>query len=93
MNTADGLLSLTVQKKFESKKVTKLAGVWSKHNQWQRLEDGDWLSLTVGWTNYSKGGIKNDRAKLFWAIANGETQDHKVLLRDSEQLFTKMSSL
>lgn len=46
----------------------------------------------MGSPNYSKGEIKNDRAKLFWVIANGETQDHKVLLRGSEPLFTRRTA-
>lgn len=46
------------KKKLESKKVTKLAGVWGKHNWWQRLEDVEWLSLTVERPNYLKGRIE-----------------------------------
>ena len=53
----------------------------------------DWLSLTERRPNYLKGRHKDDGAKLFWVMANGKTQDHKLLLGGSEWLLGKPCSL
>lgn len=68
MNTADGISILPVHEKpekFERKKATKLAGAWGICNQYERLKEVDWLSLTKRRPNYLKGRYKDGGAKLF----------------------------